>query len=176
MQRIDLLRRAACQVGLSAMGLLLGVGPQQSTTATEPPKYVVISRGEAAGPYQAFCDVCRLQGGDLACVFYCGYGHVSLPNEEWPRGGRICLVRSSDEGRTWSPPKVLFDGPQDDRDPHIAAMRDGTLLCSFFQYRSVNGKIEYDTCMVESRDGGRSWQTEATCAGRKSLGRLGAGA
>jgi len=160
MQRIDMLRRAACQFGLSAMGLLLGIGPQQSATATEPPKYVVISRGEAAGPYQAFCDVCRLQGGDLACVFYCGYGHVSLPNAEWPRGGRICLVRSSDEGRTWSPPKVLFDGPQDDRDPHISALRDGSLLCSFFQYRSVNGKIEYDTCVVESRDGGHSWQTE----------------
>ena len=71
MQRIDMLRRAACQVGLSAMGLLLGIGPQQSATATEPPKYAVISRGEAAGPYQAFPDVCRLPGGDLACVFYC---------------------------------------------------------------------------------------------------------
>jgi len=128
--------------------------------ATGPPKYAVISRGQAAGPYQAFCDVCRLPSGDLACVFYCGYGHVSLPNAEWPRGGRICWVQSSDEGRTWSLPTVLLDGPQDDRDPHIAALRDGTLLCSFFQYRSVNGKIECDTCVVESRDGGRSWQTE----------------
>jgi hypothetical protein len=103
MQRIDMLRRAACRVGLSAMGLLLGIGPQQLATATEPPKYAVISRGKAAGPYQAFSDACRLPNGDLACVFYCGYGHVSLPNPEWPRGGRICLVRSSDEGHTWSP-------------------------------------------------------------------------
>ncbi len=160
MQRIDMSRRAACLIGLFAIGLLLSIGPQQSATATEPPKHVVISRGEAAGPYQAFSDVCRLPSGDLACVFYAGYGHVSLPNAEWPRGGRICLVQSSDEGRTWSPPRVLFDGPQDDRDPHIAALRDGTLVCSFFQYRSVNGKIELDTCLVESRDGGRSWQTE----------------
>ncbi len=125
--------------------------------ADESLPYQVISRGEAAGPYQAFPDVCRLPNGDLLCVFYAGYGHVSLPNDQWPRGGRICEVRSSNEGRTWSEPQVLFDGPQDDRDPHIAAMRDGTLWCSFFQYRLVDGKTEFDTCLVSSRDGGQTW-------------------
>lgn len=124
------------------------------------PKYSVISRGVAAGPYQAFPDACRLPNGDLACVFYAGYGHVSLPNAEWPRGGRICAVQSGDEGRTWSEPRVLFDGPQDDRDPHIAALRDGTLVCSFFQYRSADGKIEHDVCLVESHDDGQTWLTE----------------
>jgi hypothetical protein len=136
------------------------VAAGEAATAADEQQYNVISRGEAAGPYQAFPDVCRLPGGDLACVFYAGYGHVSLPNDEWPRGGRVCLIQSSDEGRTWSTPRVLFDGPQDDRDPHIAAMRDGTLVCSFFQYRSVNGKIEHDVCLVESRDSGRTWPTE----------------
>ena len=123
------------------IGVFLACRATHSATAADPPKYTVISRGDAAGPYQAFPDVCRLPNGDLACVFYAGYGHVSLPNAEWPRGGRICVVESSDEGRTWSDPRVLFDGPQDDRDPHIAALRDGTLACSFFQYRSVDGKI-----------------------------------
>jgi hypothetical protein len=128
--------------------------------ANEPFPYQVISRGEAAGPYQAFPDACRLPNGDLMCVFYAGYGHVSLPNDTWPRGGRICAVHSSDEGRTWSQPTVLFDGPQDDRDPHIAATRDGTLWCSFFQYRKVDNKTEFDTCLVSSRDGGKTWDTE----------------
>jgi hypothetical protein len=133
---------------------------QLVAAADEPPPFKIISRGPAAGTYQAFSDVCRLPGGDLMCVFYAGYGHVSLPNDEWPRGGRICLVRSSDEGRTWSEPQVLFDGPQDDRDPHIAAIRDGTLLCSFFQYRRNNGKTEFDTCLVSSSDGGQTWDGE----------------
>ena len=118
----------------------------------------VISRGAAAGSYQAFPDVCRLANGDLICVFYAGYDHVSLPRPDWPRGGRICAVRSADEGRTWTEPQVLFDGPDDDRDPHIARMRDGTLVCSFFPYRQASGaKPDYETAIVTSRDGGWTW-------------------
>jgi hypothetical protein len=123
--------------------------------------YKVISRGEAAGTYQAFTDICRLKNGDLLCVFYAGYGHVSLPRDDCPRGGRICSVQSKDEGHTWSTPRILFDGPFDDRDPHIAQMRDGTVLCSFFTYRpQPDGKALCDTCLVTSRDGGETWETE----------------
>ena len=71
------------------------------------------------------------------------------------------MVRSGDEGRTWSPPAVLFDGPFDDRDPHIAQMRDGTVLASFFTYRPQDGKPTLcDTCLVASRDGGKTWEAE----------------
>src|SRR6266498_957582 len=78
------------------------------------------SCGDAAGTYQAFTDICRLTNGDLLCVFYAGYAHVSLPRADCPKGGRICCVRSKDEGRTWSAPRVLFDGSFDDRDLHGA--------------------------------------------------------
>ena len=123
--------------------------------------HLVISRGEAAGTYQAFTDICRLTNGELFCVFYGGYGHVSLPRADCPKGGRICMVRSKDEGRTWSQPRVLFDGPYDDRDPHIAQMRDGSVVCSFFTYRpQQGGKTLCDTCLVTSRDGGETWETE----------------
>lgn len=104
--------------------------PLADETAKLP--YRVISRGEAAGPYQAFPDACRLANGDIIAVFYAGYGHVSLPNDDWPKGGRICTVRSSDQGRTWTEPAILYDDGIDNRDPHIAQMRDGTLICSFF--------------------------------------------
>jgi hypothetical protein len=124
-------------------------------------QHLIISRGEAAGSYQAFPDLCRLTNGDLLCVFYAGYGHVSLPRNGWPGGGRICRVRSRDEGRTWSAPRILFDGPFDDRDPHIAQMQDGTIVCSFFTYRpQPDGKVLCDTCLVTSRDGGETWDTE----------------
>jgi sialidase-1 len=126
----------------------------------KPPPPLIISRGEAAGPYQAFTDLCRLKNGDLLCVFYAGYGHVSLPKAGWPKGGRICQVRSRDEGRTWSAPALLFDGPLDDRDPHIAQMRDGTVLCSFFTYRPAGDKVFCDTCLLSSADGGATWDQE----------------
>ncbi len=123
--------------------------------------HLIISRGEAAGSYQAFTDLCRLTNGDLLCVFYGGYGHVSLPRNDWPKGGRICSVRSKDEGRTWSAPRILFDGPFDDRDPHIAQMRDGSVVCSFFTYRrQPDGKVLCDTCLVTSLDGGETWEAE----------------
>jgi len=120
----------------------------------------VISRGEAAGPYQAFPDVCRLTNGDLLCVFYGGYGHVSLPKTDWPKGGRVCMARSKDEGRNWSAPRVLFDGPVDDRDPHIAQMRDGTVVCTFFTRYEKDGKFDCDTCIIVSMDGAESWPSE----------------
>ncbi len=134
---------------------------EEGHAGPEPPAPKVISRGEAAGTYQAFTDICRLKNGDLFCVFYAGYGHVSLPQPDFPKGGRICYVRSGDEGRTWTAPRVLYDGPFDDRDPHIAQMRDGSVVCSFFTYRPQPGnRTPYDTCLVTSRDGGATWDTE----------------
>lgn len=133
-------------------------------TPTPPdrkPPFQVISRGEAAGPYQAFPDACRLQNGDIVAVFYAGYGHVSLPTADWPKGGRICLVRSSDEGRTWSAPTILFDDELDNRDPHIAQLSDGTVICTFFSYWKVDEKTRYRSLAVRSTDGGRTWETTA---------------
>src|SRR5229473_1171298 len=81
------------------------------------PRRIVTDAG--AGGYQAFPDVCRLKNGDLLCVFYAGYSHVSQPNAALPRGGRVCAVRSSDDGSTWSAPITIIDTPDDDRDPSV---------------------------------------------------------
>jgi hypothetical protein len=54
---------------------------------------------------------------------------------------------------------VLYDGPDDDRDPHIAPMRDGTVICSFFPYRTKGKeKPDYETAIVTSKDGGKTWE------------------
>src|SRR5262245_4748629 len=89
--------------------------------------FVYVCTDGGAGGYEAFPDVCRRKDGTLMCVFYAGYGHVALPNNMLPNGGRIVYCTSADEGRTWSPPQILFDGPNDDRDPSIAQLRDGRL-------------------------------------------------
>ena len=126
----------------------------------EQPPFQVISVGEASGPYQAFPDACRMQSGDIIVCFYAGYGHVSLPTAEWPKGGRICTARSSDEGRTWSKPTVLFDDELDNRDPHIAQLADGTLICTYFSYWKVGEATRYQTLAVRSTDGGATWGTK----------------
>ena len=100
-----------------------------------PDEFVVVCRDAGAGAYEAFPDVCRLSDGRLMAVFYAGYGHVALPTAAWPKGGRISACTSSDEGRTWSAPFVVFDGPDDDRDPSIVQLEDGRLLCNFFILR-----------------------------------------
>jgi sialidase-1 len=140
--------------------LLLSVVVLVLRADVEPPPRV-ISRGEKAGTYQAFPDVCRLNNGELLCVFYAGYGHVSLPKTNWPNGGRICVVRSKDEGQSWSAPEVLYDSVDDDRDPHIAQMKDGTVICSFFPYRKTeSGKVDHEVAIVESPDGGKTWNAK----------------
>jgi hypothetical protein len=94
-------------------------------------------------------------------VFYAGYGHVALPNEQLPKGGRISSCISDDEGRTWTDAQVLYDGPDDDRDPSIVQLKNGQLICNFFSLRKTDqpGKrwTGLGSWMVTSDDMGRTW-------------------
>ena len=96
----------------------------------------------------------RLENGEWLVGFNAGYWHASAPTplnyspktlEEYrklgmpadvvaPTGGRAMIMRSRDEGKTWSKPETLFDSPADDRHPAFVHLRDGTILCSFFIY------------------------------------------
>jgi hypothetical protein len=101
---------------------------------------VTVCSDGGAGGYEAFPDVCRLADGRLQCIFYASYAHVGVPNERWPRGGKIGVCWSKDEGRTWSEPETLFDSPADDRDPSITQLKDGRLVCSFFTSGSARDR------------------------------------
>lgn len=114
--------------------------PAANTLAFPPPMFVHVCTDTGAGGYEAFPDVCRLQDGSLMCVFYAGYGHVSLPNEQLPKGGRVSYCLSHDEGRTWTEAKTLYDGPDDDRDPSIVQIKNGRIICNFFTLRTAEGK------------------------------------
>lgn len=130
--------------------------------AAIPP--MVISKGKEACRYQAFPDACRLKNGDIIAVFYAGYTHVSFPNDEFPLGGRICMVRSSDEGRTWTEAAVVYDDKDDNRDPHISQLDDGTLICTFFSLARKNGGDGMQgrgVQVVTSHDNGKTWDAQA---------------
>ena len=137
--------------GIIAAGLMAQGTPQAG--GFEPR---VICRDAGAGGYQAFPDVARLGNGDLLCVFYAGFGHVSLPSDRLPRGGRVCAIRSRDAGKTWEEPTLVADTPLDDRDPSVAQLPDGRLLCTFFTYAPPRIAV----MTVESRDLGRTWDAQ----------------
>lgn len=112
---------------------------------------LLVCKDGGAGGYEAFPDICRLGDGRLMCAFYAGYDHVSQPNAQWPEGGRLVYCVSQDEGATWSEPRVLYDGPNDERDPSLTQLPSGRLLCTFFCAYEAN------TYLIHSDDAGATW-------------------
>lgn len=103
-------------------------------------------------------------------MFYAGFGHVSLPkyapDKKLPancaKAGRICMVRSRDDGHTWSKAEIVVDTDLDDRDSSIVELPDGELICNYFSHRH-DDKLGYQfvhSAMVRSRDGGKTWGPE----------------
>jgi predicted neuraminidase len=108
---------------------------------------------QAADGLQAhFPDLVRLAGGRLVAAYREGAGHIS-------HEGRITVVASDDDGRTWSAPRVVVDGPHDDRDPKLAVLSDGTILLSYFvlEWTSEREHKNHGVWVRRSTDEGRSW-------------------
>lgn len=103
--------------------------------------------------YFAFPSVCRLKNGDLMAVFYNGTAHV-CPDS------KVAMVRSTDDGKTWSKPVTIIDTPMDDRDPSIVETRDGRILVSLFLRDSgTTGAAKESNKVVVSAsdDGGKTF-------------------
>ncbi|MBM4079887.1 MAG: DUF1080 domain-containing protein, partial [Planctomycetes bacterium] len=152
----------ASQGHVAFRNLKVSGAPVRKEWKLVPKPYQIVCSDGGGGAYEAFPDLCRLKNGDLLCVFYEGYGHVSLPNEQLPKGGRVCSVRSSDEGRTWGKAEIVADTPFDDRDPHICQLSDGTLICNFFSYYAKGKRREgsphpFEILTTRSTDGGHTW-------------------
>lgn len=101
--------------------------------------------------------------------------------------GRVEMMRSSDGGRHWSWPEVIWDSPIDDRDSGILETSSGSLLVTTFtslayeaalkdssgwppekaaRWQAVNLRTTpaqrrslLDTWMLRSTDGGMTWST-----------------
>ncbi|MGI5819894.1 MAG: sialidase family protein [Armatimonadota bacterium] len=131
---------------------------EEQFTVTHVPLRFFTVCGDAGGPgaYEAFPDLCMTDDGELLCVFYAGYGHVSFPREDLPRGGFIAMVRSQDLGATWSEARVIVDTPIDDRDPSITQLSNGDLLLTFMTYDRER-RPTHEVFTVRSSDGGVTW-------------------
>ncbi len=128
----------------------------------------------------------RLANGELLFVHSAGYWHVSFATPvvlkddlvesykkmeldldfKAPTGGRIMACRSTDNGKTWSKPITLFDGPLDDR-PSAAFVTDmGTVVvivnvqASWYGFdKAPAGHQELNTrqLVLRSTDNGHTW-------------------
>lgn len=78
------------------------------------------------GAYHGWPTLARRSDGELLLVCSGGREAHVCPF------GRVELMRSRDEGRTWSWPQVVFDGPIDDRDAGVVATPRGTILVTTF--------------------------------------------
>ena len=76
--------------------------------------------------YHGWPTVTRRQNGDLLVVYSGGrQGHVCP-------FGRVEIMRSRDEGKTWTFPRVLIDSDLDDRDAGVMETGKGTILVTTF--------------------------------------------
>lgn len=92
------------------------------TVTVEPPR--VISWKPPL--YHGWPTLARRGDGELLLAFSGGREAHVCPF------GRVELMRSRDEGRTWGWPQVLSDGPIDDRDAGVVETSRGSILVTTF--------------------------------------------
>lgn len=123
-------------------------GTQPSGTDTYVDNLVVETTGwvvaqESDGNEPRFPDIARLQDGRLIAVYQAAQAHTGTS----ANASSIKMTFSEDNGQTWSAPRVAIDSPQDDRDPKIAVLGDGTAIMTWFQ-DDWTGADSYDNLGV----------------------------
>ena len=142
-------RRKFLAGSMAVMGAGFAAPAAGSSGDSDGPDVVVAENTDGRNVF--FATVERTHDGELLVVYYDSPSHAS-------RDGRISMVRSSDDGQTWSDPEVVIDTELDDRDPSIVQLRDGTLLLNFFRTDWHSDPAEIVSSFVSrSEDGGQTW-------------------
>jgi Neuraminidase (sialidase) len=140
---------------LAALFTALIIPIQQTLRASPPPD---LQRSLVASGQGYFPVALRLQDGRIAVVMRGGGPHLSIH-------GRLDMVFSSDEGKTWSKPTVVLDSPLDDRNPALGQAADGAIVVAFWRTANYDDQGRYNeklhkpvnTWVTRSTDGGKSW-------------------
>lgn len=78
--------------------------------------------------------------------------------------GKVVAMKSADHGGTWSAPRVIYDGPIDDRDSGVLETEKGTLLVTTFTSLAYEDSFKKAAAMAELTDKG--WVSKAMPAER----------
>lgn len=154
-----------CKLGLPwTIAPLLLCFSSALLAAAEPPVPLApgLSRKLVVSSQGYFPVALRLQDGQIAAVLRGGAGHLGI-------AGRLDIVFSADEGRTWTKPTVVVDSPADDRNPALGQARDGALVVGFWRTATYDEQGRYkpdlerprNTWVTRSTDGGKSWTEPA---------------
>lgn len=101
----------------------------------------------ASGHYRGWPTLTRRKNGELLLVCSGGREDHVCPF------GRVELQRSQDEGRTWSFPRIVMDGPIDDRDAGVLETANGSILITTFT------SLAYEPILRDRAKAG-DWPTE----------------
>ncbi|MGA2621204.1 MAG: sialidase family protein [Thermoguttaceae bacterium] len=131
-------RRVLRGAGAAAAMALVG---RAGRGQTAPRAVVIETKPISRQPtlYHGWPTVARRRNGQLLVAYSGGReGHVCP-------FGRVELIHSDDDGRTWSEPRVLADSPIDNRDAGVLETAQGTLLVTSFTslaYESILAQAE----------------------------------
>jgi hypothetical protein len=115
-----------------------------------PPAEIVDCRVISHQPqlYHGWPTLARRANGELLLVYSGGREAHVCPF------GRVELMRSRDNGDSWSWPRVVMDGPIDDRDAGVLETAKGSILITTFTslaYEPILAKAEKEETWVEQR-------------------------
>ena len=131
-------------------------------------------------------EVTRLANGELLFTHSGGYWHVSFATpivltddliepykmagldltHKAPTGGRIMSCRSNDNGKTWSQPVTLYDGPLDASPSATFVTEKGTVIqiinvqaswYGFTEAPPAHQRLNTRQLILRSTDQGRTW-------------------
>ena len=125
---------------------------------TGPIEQTIVTRGEGHFPVAL-----RLKDGRIAVVLRGGGPHLSIH-------GRLDIVFSSDEGKSWTKPAVVAADPAADvRNPAFGQAPDGSLVVTYYRTTRYDENGKYNnsldkpvsTWVTCSSDDGRTWTVPA---------------
>ena len=127
-----------------------------STIGIDVVRRSTVATGEAR--HRAFNGTIRLTSGEILVFYREGSDHWVTDD------GVVKMVRSSDDGESWSDPETVFSVPDMSSGAHHgpAQLSDGRIILPMtlikeIHKRDFGGHNRSDTLIIRSSDGGRSW-------------------
>jgi hypothetical protein len=157
---MKLLNRRQVLCGAGAAGIALVAGERRGKAAvSEPTRIETTAISHLPHLYHGWPTLARRQNGQLLLVYSGGREAHVCPF------GRVELMQSDDEGQTWTWPRVLLDGPIDDRDAGVLETPQGSILITTFTSLAYESILQDAEKLPPRQDGAwpdsklRRWQS-----------------